>query len=113
MQIRVASASETPDATKPRESHEDAVSLELTEVAYISVSPTGRGGAMTEREQQRLVKHRFAILQHAEEVTGNVAQTSRYYGMPGATTTRMPSRAHSRRRGPRVQSHARMATRGS
>ena len=29
---------------------------------------------MTEREQRRLVNHRLAVLQHAEEVTGNVAQ---------------------------------------
>ena len=32
---------------------------------------------MTEREQQRLVRHRLAVLQHAEEVTGNVSQTCR------------------------------------
>jgi hypothetical protein len=36
---------------------------------------------MTEQEQQRLVKRRLAIIQHAEEVTGNVAQTCRYFGI--------------------------------
>ncbi len=36
---------------------------------------------MTEHEQRRLVRHRLAILRHAEEVTGNVAMTCRYYGI--------------------------------
>jgi|SRR5687768_15092525 len=36
---------------------------------------------MDEREQQRKVRHRLAILRHAEEVTGNVAATCRYYGI--------------------------------
>jgi len=36
---------------------------------------------MTEREQQRLVNHRLAVIQHAREVTGNVAQTCRYFGI--------------------------------
>jgi transposase len=36
---------------------------------------------MTEHEQWRLVRHRLAILHHAEEVTGNVAMTCRYYGI--------------------------------
>jgi transposase-like protein len=36
---------------------------------------------MTQREQQRLVKHRLTVLDHAEEMTGNVAQTCRYYGI--------------------------------
>ncbi len=40
---------------------------------------------MTEREQQRLVKQRLAILQHALEVTGNIAQTCRYYGISRPT----------------------------
>lgn len=35
---------------------------------------------MTEREQQRLVNHRLAVIRDAEEVTGNVAQTCRYFG---------------------------------
>jgi len=40
---------------------------------------------MTEREQQRLVNHRLAIIRHVEEVTGNVAQTCRYYGITRQT----------------------------
>ena len=40
---------------------------------------------MTEREQQRLVNHRLAVIRHAEEVTGNVAQTCRYYGITRQT----------------------------
>ena len=36
---------------------------------------------MDEREQQRKVRHRLAVLRHAEEVTGNVAATCRYYGI--------------------------------
>jgi transposase InsO family protein len=40
---------------------------------------------MTEREQRRLVNHRMAVLEHAREVTGNVAQTCRYYGISRQT----------------------------
>jgi transposase InsO family protein len=40
---------------------------------------------MTERQQRRLVNHRCAVLQHAAEVTGNVAQTCRYYGISRPT----------------------------
>ena len=36
---------------------------------------------MSEREQERLVRHRLAMIRHAAEVTGNVAQTCRYYGI--------------------------------
>jgi transposase InsO family protein len=36
---------------------------------------------MDEREQQRKIRHRLAIIRHAEEVTGNVAMTCRYYGI--------------------------------
>jgi transposase InsO family protein len=36
---------------------------------------------MTEQMQRRLVAHRLAVLQHAAEVTGNVARTCRYYGI--------------------------------
>jgi transposase len=36
---------------------------------------------MTEQEQQRLVKRRLAIIQHAQKVTGNVAHTCRYFGI--------------------------------
>ncbi|VAW02697.1 Transposase, partial [hydrothermal vent metagenome] len=40
---------------------------------------------MTEREQQRLVNHRLAVIRHVEEVTGNVARTCRYYGISRPT----------------------------
>ncbi len=36
---------------------------------------------MTEQQLLRQAKRRLAILQHAEEVTGNVARTCRYYGI--------------------------------
>ena len=36
---------------------------------------------MDDREQQRKVRHRLAVLRHADEVTGNVARTCRYYGI--------------------------------
>lgn len=41
---------------------------------------------MTERKQ-RLVNHRLAVIRHAEEVTGNVAQTCRYFGITRQTST--------------------------
>lgn len=40
---------------------------------------------MTEVEQQRKIKHRLAVLRHAEEVTGNVAASCRYYGISRPT----------------------------
>jgi transposase len=36
---------------------------------------------MDDREQQRKVRHRLAVLRHAEDVSGNVAATCRYYGI--------------------------------
>ena len=36
---------------------------------------------MTERELDRRAGHRLAIIRHAQEVTGNVAKTCRYYGI--------------------------------
>lgn len=36
---------------------------------------------MDDREQQRKIRHRLAVLRHAEEVTGNVSATCRYYGI--------------------------------
>ena len=36
---------------------------------------------MTEKEAARSAARRLAILRHAEEVTGNVAKTCRYYGV--------------------------------
>ena len=40
---------------------------------------------MTERDQRRIVNHRLAVLQHAGEVTGNVSQTCRYFGISWPT----------------------------
>ena len=40
---------------------------------------------MTEPEHQRKIRHRLAVLAHAEEVTGNVARTCRYYGISRPT----------------------------
>ena len=40
---------------------------------------------MDDREQQRKVRHRLAVLRHAEEVTGSVAATCRYYGISRPT----------------------------
>jgi len=40
---------------------------------------------MDDRVQQRKIKHRLAVLRHAEEVTGNVARTCRYYGISRPT----------------------------
>ena len=36
---------------------------------------------MTEQELTRRAKRRLAVLRHAEEITGNVALTCRYYGI--------------------------------
>ena len=36
---------------------------------------------MTEHQLTRQARRRLAILQHAEEVTGNVALKCRYYGI--------------------------------
>jgi len=36
---------------------------------------------MDEREQQRKMRHRLGVLRHAEEVSGSVAATCRYYGI--------------------------------
>ena len=40
---------------------------------------------MDDREQQRKIRHRLAVLHHAEEVTGNVAATCRCYGISRPT----------------------------
>jgi transposase len=40
---------------------------------------------MTEATMDRQVRHRLAVLRHAEEVTGNVAMTCRYYGITRQT----------------------------
>jgi transposase-like protein len=36
---------------------------------------------VTEQQLARMAKRRLAILRHAEEITGNVALTCRYYGI--------------------------------
>ena len=40
---------------------------------------------MSEQELQRQAKHRLAVIRHAQEVSGNVAQTCRYYGISRQT----------------------------
>ena len=35
---------------------------------------------MDDRAHQRKIRHRLAVLRHAEEVSGDVAATRRYYG---------------------------------
>ena len=40
---------------------------------------------MDEREQQRRIRHRLSVLRHAEEISGNVAATCRYYGISRPT----------------------------
>jgi transposase-like protein len=40
---------------------------------------------MDEREQQRKIRHRLAVLRHAEEISGSVAATCRYYGISRPT----------------------------
>ena len=36
---------------------------------------------MTDRELDRRAAHRLAVIRHAQEVSGNVAKTCRYYGI--------------------------------
>ena len=40
---------------------------------------------MSEQEFERQAKHRLQVIRHAKEVTGNVAQTCRYYGISRQT----------------------------
>lgn len=44
-----------------------------------------RGGPVSEQELQRQAKHRLAVIRHALEISGNVAQTCRYYGISRQT----------------------------
>ena len=54
--------------------------LELTEIVYTSGPPNGRG-SVTEKELARGAARRLAIIRHAQEVTGNVSATCRYFGI--------------------------------
>jgi len=36
---------------------------------------------MTEREQQWKIRHRLAVIRHAQEATGSLAATCRYHGI--------------------------------
>lgn len=47
---------------------------------------------MDEREQQRKIRHRIAVLQHLDEVSGSVAATCRYYGISRPTFYKWRSR---------------------
>jgi hypothetical protein len=42
---------------------------------------------VTDKELNRNAARRLAIIKHAEEVTGNVALTCRYYGSAGKSST--------------------------
>jgi hypothetical protein len=44
-------------------------------------SPVAKETLVTEKELDRNAARRLAIIRHAEEVTGNVAKTCRYYGI--------------------------------
>jgi transposase-like protein len=44
-----------------------------------------REGFVSEQELHRQAKHRLAVIRHAHEVSGNVAQTCRYYGISRQT----------------------------
>src|SRR6266540_2614359 len=57
---------------------------ELTEVVYRSTSLM-RWNPVNERDQQRKIRHRLAVLRHAEEVTGNVSATGRSHGISRPT----------------------------
>jgi transposase-like protein len=46
---------------------------------------SSRGGLVSEQELQRQAKHRLAVIRHAQEISGNVAQTCRYYGISRQT----------------------------
>jgi hypothetical protein len=56
--------------------------LELMEIPNTGAFQFTRGGSqLTERELSRGAARRLAIIQHVEEVTGNVAMTCRYFGI--------------------------------
>jgi len=55
------------------------LNLKLTDIGDSRGS--SKGGIYDRKEQQRVIKRRLAILQHADEFTGNVAATCRYFGI--------------------------------
>ena len=56
--------------------------LELTEIPNTGASNSPEEEAqLTERELSRGAARRLAMIQHVEEVTGNVAMTCRYFGI--------------------------------
>lgn len=67
---------------------------------------------MDDREQQRRVKHCLAMIRHAEEVTGNVAMTCRYYGISRQCFYKWKRRSAGRLFGAAPQSHGDRARRG-
>lgn len=66
----------------------DSFGMELTEVVYISGSlTTSYRDHMDERDQQRKIRHRIAVLRHAAEVTGNVAKLAATTGSADPRST--------------------------
>ena len=47
----------------------------------VGSSDEGRFHVIAERELERRAKHKLAVLRHAEEISGSVAATCRYYGI--------------------------------
>jgi Helix-turn-helix domain len=60
--------------------HVAPTDLELTGMVDTRVSNQG-GDPVTEQQLLRIARRRLAILRHAEEITGNVSLTCRYYGI--------------------------------
>jgi transposase len=54
--------------------------LKLTDIVYTS-GPPRKGEPVTEQELARGAARRLAIIRHAQEVTGNVSLTCRYFGI--------------------------------
>lgn len=50
---------------------------------------------VSEQELHRQAKYRLAVIKHAREVTGNVAQTCRYYGSADRPITAGPADTRS------------------
>lgn len=56
---------------------------------------------MNDLQPDRQVKRRLAIHRHAEEVTGNIAMTCRYFGISRRSPAAGPRNDDSRGRAPR------------